>query len=109
MDHPATFRTTVHGTVFGERAARVEALSPGTPVLLIPDPPMQENPAVWVHSVEGDPLGHLPADINSWMVDWMLTGGVASAEVLKVGGGDVPSWRRLLIEVRCTQEPTRGS
>src|SRR5688500_6349130 len=73
MDHPSTFRTTVHGTVFGERAARVEALRPGTALLLIPDPPMEENPSVWVHSTEGDPLGHLPADINSWLVPWMLT------------------------------------
>jgi hypothetical protein len=109
MDHPSTFQTTVHGTVFGERAARVEALTAGMRLLLIPDPPMHENPSIWVHTPEGDPLGYLPAEINSWLVDWLLTRGTATAEVIEVGGADVPSWRRLLIEVRCSDSESPAS
>jgi hypothetical protein len=31
----------------------------------------------------------------------MLRGGAASASVIRVGGSEVPSWKRLLIEVSC--------
>jgi hypothetical protein len=100
-DRPSTFRTTVHGTVFGERAHHVAEIEAGDPLVLIPDPPFEEEPAVWVHLPGGDPLGHLPPEINAWLAPWLLRGGRASATAVKVGGVDVPSWKRLLIEVHC--------
>jgi hypothetical protein len=100
-DRPARFRTTVHGTVFGRRSEHLEELSPGDRLLLIPDPPGEEEPAVWVHLPAGDPVGHLPPEINVWLAPWLLQGGAASARALRVGGSEVPSWKRLLIEVSC--------
>ena len=102
-DHPATFRSTVHGTVFGTRAAHLEELAEGDPLLLIPDPPGQEDPQVWVHTSTGDPLGHLPPEISRWLAPWLLGGGAASATALRVRGSEVPSWKRLVIEVRCQE------
>ena len=64
---PPVFRTTVHGTVFGDRAAHVGEVAQGQTLLLIPDPPTEEEPAVWVHVASGDPLGHLPPEVNSWL------------------------------------------
>jgi len=106
MHQPPNFRTTVHGTIFGDRTCHLEDLTAGDPLLLIPDPPGQDDPAVWVHMPAGDPIGHLPPEINEWLVPWMINGGAASAQALRVGGSEVPSWKRLLIEVRC--EPPRG-
>ena len=97
----ATFRTTVHGTVFGERTTVVLSATPGDALVLIPDPPDADEPAVWVHARGGDTLGHLPPEINRWLAPWMLGGGAATARILRVGGSDVPSWKRLLIEVVC--------
>jgi hypothetical protein len=98
---PATFRTTVHGIVFGERAAQLDELTEGDALLLVPDPPMEEEPAVWVHRATGDLLGHLPPEISQWFAVWLLRGGKATARAIRVRGADVPSWKRLLIEVRC--------
>lgn len=98
---PAVFRTTVHGTVFGTRAAHLEEISAGDPLLLIPDPPGEDDPAVWVHLPAGDPVGHLPPEINAWLAPWLLRGGSASAMTVRVKGVEVPSWKRLLIEVQC--------
>jgi hypothetical protein len=98
---PATFRTTVHGTLFGERAAHLDAVAEGDPLLLIPDPPMEDEPEVWVHRATGDPLGHLPPEISQWLAVWLLRGGKATATAVRVRGHDVPSWKRLLIEVHC--------
>lgn len=100
---PSTFRSTVHGTVFGERAARLETVEPGDPLVLIPDPPGEEDPAVWVHLLGGDPIGHLPPEINAWLAPWLLRGGAATAVAVRVEGVEVPSWRRLLIEVHCRE------
>lgn len=97
---PRAFRTTVHGTVFGARATLLDALADGALLLLIPDPPGEEEPAVWVHLPEGDPLGHLPPEISAWLAPWMLGGGAATATAARVRGDDVPSWKRLLIEVK---------
>jgi hypothetical protein len=99
--HPTTFRATVHGTVFGRRSGHLDDLEPGDELLLIPDPPGEEDPEVWVHLPEGDPVGHLPPEINAWLVPWMLRGGAASAVTIRVRGSEVPSWKRLLIQVRC--------
>ncbi|MEX2570571.1 MAG: hypothetical protein WD737_04650 [Gemmatimonadota bacterium] len=107
MNRPTTFRTTVHGTVFGYRASHVESLAAGDDLLLIPDPPGGDDPAIWVHLPEGDPVGHLPPEINAWLVPWILGGGGASARAIRVGGTEVPSWKRLLIEVRCHRQPAR--
>lgn len=98
---PALFRATIHGIAFGERAARVEELRAGDRLQLIADPSGEEPEAVWVHSQAGDPLGHLPDEIGSWLAPWLRSGGLAGAVALKVGGADVPSWRRVLVEVRC--------
>jgi hypothetical protein len=97
---PSVFRATVHGTVFGERAAHLAGVAPGDRLLLIPDPPVEEEPAVWVHLKGGDPVGHLPPEINAWLAPWLLHGGTAAAVAVKVRGAEAPSWRRLLIEVR---------
>ncbi|MBW3630559.1 MAG: hypothetical protein KY464_14845 [Gemmatimonadetes bacterium] len=96
---PDSFRTTVHGTVFGERAGHLAELAVGDELVLIPDPPGDEEPAVWVHLRGGDPIGHLPPEINSWLAPWLLGGGAASAVAVKIGGNDIPSWKRLVIEV----------
>jgi hypothetical protein len=98
---PADFTTSVHGTVFGERAARVARLEPGEELLLIPDPPMEEEPQVWVHVRGGEPIGHLPPEINQWLAPWLLRGGHARATAVRVHGDDTPSWKRLIIEVHC--------
>lgn len=99
---PSTFRTTVHGTVFCRRAHHVDGLAAGEELVLIPDPPGEDEPAVWVHLRGGDPVGHLPPEINAWLAPWLLRGGGASATTLRVGGQEVPSWKRLLIEVAVT-------
>jgi hypothetical protein len=99
-NRPRTFRTTVHGIVFAHRAEHLDHLQPSDPLLLIPDRPEQEEPAVWVHLPSGDPIGHLPPEINAWLAPWLLRGGRAAAVALRVGDADVPSWKRLLIEVR---------
>ena len=98
-DRPSSFRTTVHGTVFGERTVRLADLAAGDDLVLIPDPPGEEEPAVWVHTLAGDPVGHLPPEINAWLAPWLLHGGAASAVAVKIGGSEVPSWKRLVIEV----------
>ena len=98
---PTSFRTTVHGTVFARRTQTLHDTAAGDELVLIPDPPDADEPAVWVHVRGGDPLGHLPPEINAWLAPWMLRGGAASATILRIGGTDVPSWKRLLIEVRC--------
>jgi hypothetical protein len=100
---PATFRTTVHGTVFGARASHLEEVEAGDRLTLIPDPPDEEEPAVWVHLAAGDPIGHLPPEINVWLAPYLLRGGAASAVAVRVGGTDVPSWKRLVIEVSCRE------
>ena len=98
---PERFRSTIHGVVFGDRAVHVASLTLGDRVDLIPDPPGGEEEAVWVHSSDGDPLGHLPAEISTWLSPWIRSGGHTRAVVLKVGGPQVPSWRRLVVEVEC--------
>jgi hypothetical protein len=103
---PRLFRTTVHGTVFGERAAHLEVLRVGDPLLLIPDPPGEDDPAVWVHLAAGDPVGHLPPEISTWLAPWLSRGGAATAVALRVRGDEVPSWKRLLIEVRLKETGT---
>jgi hypothetical protein len=103
MQRPPTFRTTVHGIVFGMRSSHLDELEPGDDLLLIPDPPGEEDPAVWVHASGGDPLGHLPPEINAWLAPYMLRGGTASAVAVRIGGTEVPSWKRLVIEVRCPE------
>ncbi len=98
---PRRFRATVHGTVFADRERHLPGLAAGDPLVLIPDPPGQDDPDVWVHLQSGDPIGHLPPEIGAWLAPWMRGGGGARARMLKVGGADVPSWRRVLVEVDC--------
>jgi hypothetical protein len=98
---PSCFRSTVHGTVFAGRDRFVDRLAEGDTVKLVPDPPVQNEPEVWVHLQTGEPIGHLPAEIARWLWPWLARGGVAEARALSVRGSDVPSWRRLLLEVSC--------
>ncbi len=98
---PTSFRATVHGTVFCDRTRQLDRLAPGDEVLLVPDPPGSEDPGIWVHHTEGDLIGHLPPEIGRWLVPWMRGGGRVSARAVRVEGSDAPSWRRLLVEVRC--------
>ncbi|MFQ5537759.1 MAG: hypothetical protein ACE5GJ_09935 [Gemmatimonadota bacterium] len=102
---PPHFRTTVHGTVFAGRDACLEHLRPGDPVRLLADPPDQDDPGVWVHLETGEPVGHLPPEIARWLWPWMREGGHARARALTVRGRDVPSWKRLTLQVECV---TRG-
>jgi hypothetical protein len=95
------FRTAVQGTVFGHRTEVVHRLKEGDRLILVPDPPGAEVPAVWVHAPGGDVVGHLPVQIAAWMAPWMLGGARCGATVLGVASDDVASWRRLVIEVRC--------
>lgn len=106
-NQPRRFRATVHGTIFERREQALQQVSAGDTLTLIPDPPVEEAPEVWVHISSGDPIGHLPREIGSWLAPWLLSGGRARARALRVSGPDTPSWRRLLLEVRCgpPQEP----
>ena len=98
---PRRFESAVHGTVFAERAAVLHRLHPGDPLILVPDPPGAEVPAVWVHAVGGDVVGHLPVQIAAWLAPAMLAGARCTAAVRTVAGADAPSWQRLTIEVSC--------
>jgi hypothetical protein len=98
-ERPPCFRATVHGTVFGERAIHLDRLRAGDEVLLIPGPPLDDEPGIWVHLPGGDVIGHLPPEIETWLAPWMLRGGRASARAVRVSGADTPSWRRVLLEV----------
>jgi hypothetical protein len=98
---PRTFRSTVHGTVFAGRDQYLDDLCEGDAVSLIPDPPGQDHPEVWVHLPTGEPLGHLPPEINFWLWPWLRRGGSARARAVRVRGVESPSWRRLLLEVSC--------
>lgn len=96
------FRATVHGLPFADRGRHLEQLAPQQELLLIPDPPGgKTEDQVWVHLEEGDPLGHLPGEIGRWLAPWMRAGGRARVRVIRVGDETVPSWKRLLVEVRC--------
>lgn len=102
LSRPAPrFRATVHGTVFAGRERLLDRVEAGDSLYLIPDPPLEESPGVWVHLESGDPVGHLPPEIERWLAPWMHRGGRARARALRVSGSEVPSWRRLLVEVSC--------
>lgn len=98
---PRQFRATVHGTVFADRERHLDGIAAGDPLRLVPDPPGQDAPEVWVHVPSGDPVGHLPPEISAWLAPWLIAGGRAVARALKVSGREVPSWRRLILEVSC--------
>lgn len=95
------FRTPVYGTVFAARSSVVHRLREGDRLILVPDPPGIDQPNVWVHARGGDVVGHLSPDVNAWLVPSMLAGERYGAEVARVGGDDVASWKRLVITVRC--------
>ena len=85
---PTCFRSTVHGTIFAGRDRHIDMVKDGDVL----------------HLGSGDPIGHLPGEIGCWLWPWMLRGGVAEARVLRVGGAEVPSWRRVVLEVVCRIE-----
>ena len=103
---PGRFRATVHGTCFAEREQHLATLQVGDELLLIPGPPTDDDPSVWVHLRSGDLVGHLPPEIERWLMPWILRGGHARAHAVRVGDADTPSWRRLIIEVD-TEEQRR--
>jgi hypothetical protein len=96
------FRATVHGIAFAGRARHLKDVRTRQELVLIPDPPGLESDHVWVHLQTGDPVGHLPEEIGSWLAPWMRRGGTARSRVLRVGDETVPSWKRLLVEVTCS-------
>ncbi len=98
---PPHFRSTVHGTVFAGRDRYLKAVGEGDPLRLVADPPGQDDPEVWVHLPSGEPIGHLPPEICRWLWPWISGGGIAEARALRVRGSDVPSWRRVVLEVSC--------
>lgn len=101
VERPSRFRATVHGTLFERRERALEGVRAGDTLTLIPDPPVQEEPEVWVHIPTGEPVGRLPSEIGRWLAPWLLGGGRAEARALRVSGPETPSWRRLLLEVQC--------
>jgi hypothetical protein len=98
---PRSFRATVHGTVFADRERLLDRIQAGDSLTLVTDPLDADEPAVWVHVQSGDPVGHLPPEIGSWLAPWIRSGGPAVAVAIRVKGPETPSWRRLLVEVRC--------
>ena len=98
---PPRFRATVHGLVFADRARLVDGLEAGDGLTVVPDPPGQDDPGVWLHTAGGDPVGHLPPEIADWLWPWLNAGGHADAVALRVGDADTPSWRRLVLRVEC--------
>jgi hypothetical protein len=101
VGRPRTFRATVHGTVFAGRERHLERLRDGDPLMVVPDPPGDDEPGVWIHLTSGDPVGHLPPEISAWLWPWLRKGGAAQARAHTVHGAETPSWRRLLVEVTC--------
>lgn len=80
----------------------MERINEGDEVVLLLGPPVDgEPPSVWVHLPGGDLVGHLPPEIETWLAPWMLRGGRVKARAVRVFGRDVPSWRRLVLEVTC--------
>jgi hypothetical protein len=79
----------------------VHRLRAGDSLILVPDPPSAEPPAVWVHARGGDVIGHVPDEIAAWLAPWMLDGGRCRARVLVVRGDEVASWKRLMIAIEC--------
>ena len=100
LPETSEFRAPVYGTVFAKRSDVVGRLAVGDPLILVPDPPGIDEPSVWVHAVGGDVVGHLAPDLNAWLVPWMLAGHRCRAVVAQVGGADVASWKRLVIDVQ---------
>jgi len=105
---PACFRSTLHGSVFAGRDRLLDEVREGDRVALLADPPVQGSPEVWVHLSTGDPIGHLPPEISGWLCPWMQEGGRVDATAIKVCGDDVPSWRRVVLEVVCRTGEGRG-
>ena len=99
-DHrPQRFRATVHGIAFAGRDRHLATIREGDALLVIPDPPGAKEPGVWIHLDTGEPVGHLPPEIAAWLWPWLAAGGSAVARAAAVHGGDVPTWRRLVVEV----------
>ncbi|MEZ4414165.1 MAG: hypothetical protein R3E10_00270 [Gemmatimonadota bacterium] len=98
---PRSFNVTVHGTVFGDRERYLEQVVRGQALRLAADPPVQPEPQVWVHLASGEPVGHLPDEVGTWLAPWLQKGGHAEAEAIQVHGAEAPSWRRLVVHVEC--------
>lgn len=92
----------MHGTVFGGRTECLARVRAGDELLLLPNAPQEDEPSVWVHAASGDVLGHLPPEIEVWLSPWLLGGGSARARAVRVLGPEAPSWRRLVLEVTCS-------
>ena len=89
----------MHGIAFAGRDRHLETIRPGGSLLVSPDPPGGEDPGVWIHLDTGEPVGHLPPEIATWLWPWLAQGGSATARASAVHGTEVPTWRRLVVEV----------
>lgn len=107
MPHTQHFSTALRGSIFGRRAEIARRLQTGDTLVLIPDPPGVDEPAVWVHVRGGDVVGHLAPDVNAWLVPWLLEGGRCHATVAKVNSEETASWKRIILDVQCFAAPPR--
>lgn len=98
-DRASSFRSTIHGTVFAGRERLLDELHEGDTMVVVPDPPGQEEPEVWLHLTSGEPVGHLPPEISHWLWPRLQEGERARATALRVHGEEAPSWRRLVVQV----------
>lgn len=98
------FTAQVYGTVFAGRTEALRRLAVGDALLLVPDPPGVDEPAVWVHAPGGDLLGHLSPDLNAWLAPAMNGTSRCRATVEAIDHDpSVPSWKRLTIHVHCSR------
>ena len=107
IPHTQHFSTALRGSIFGHRAEIAKRLRAGDSLILVPDPPGVDEPAVGVHVRGGDLVGHLAPDVNAWLVPLLRDGGCCQATVAKINSEETESWKRIIIDIRCGDPRTR--